>query len=252
MAPRPTHCPSHCHWAKSVMAVLDVDAASVYRKYSIEPESPTRGDFVWNNELAQQKMKKKRILLYISTATLVGVGVGLFALVLMYRQLADERQHIESRYEQFLSRLEGYARDSFWGRPDHEEDLDDMWKRVDRERAMYGDIRASLSSPMVCSAGWSIDGHHGARGLYSHPSCTGRETFSWPVSHSENGLRTLRLGRSREGDELVVLEGFVPDGRKRFYTIAFFREEIRKDMKDHAKTESQPDAPADPDVHRDR
>ena len=46
MAPKPARSPSHFHWPETGHVVLDVDAGNVYRKYSIEPESPAKGDFV--------------------------------------------------------------------------------------------------------------------------------------------------------------------------------------------------------------
>ena len=46
MAPKQTYNLSHYHWPKYVMAVLDDDMANVYRKWSIESESPAKGDFV--------------------------------------------------------------------------------------------------------------------------------------------------------------------------------------------------------------
>ena len=46
MAPKPTRPPSHCHPPEIGHVVLDADMANVYRKYSIEPESPAKGDFV--------------------------------------------------------------------------------------------------------------------------------------------------------------------------------------------------------------
>jgi len=42
-----------CH--RENLVVLDVDAAEVYRKWPIEPESPAKGDFVQNNKLAAEK-----------------------------------------------------------------------------------------------------------------------------------------------------------------------------------------------------
>jgi len=38
--------PSHCHWYETGRVVFDVDAAGVYRKSSIKPRSPAKGDFV--------------------------------------------------------------------------------------------------------------------------------------------------------------------------------------------------------------
>lgn len=40
---------------KAVMAVLDVDVASPYCRFSIEPESPAKGDSVQNKKLAAQR-----------------------------------------------------------------------------------------------------------------------------------------------------------------------------------------------------
>ena len=56
MLPRPASSPSQRNWSETSHVVLDVDAAKVYREFSIEPESPAKGNFVQNKKFEQEKI----------------------------------------------------------------------------------------------------------------------------------------------------------------------------------------------------
>ena len=121
------------------------------------------------------------------------------------------------------------------------DETEDIWVR---EEEIYNELAAAFPLNQVYWATWSSDGHHGLRGLYRSEASGGYQTYPRPVSHSENGRWALRQGRSFEGHELLVFEGHVPNGHKRVYKIAFYREQILQQMSNEAIKTTQQDAPS--------
>jgi hypothetical protein len=87
----------------------------------------------------------------------------------------------------------------------------------------------SLSSPHIYSAFWSLDGHHGLDTFVSRGSGESRSRF--PKSTSDDGLHSLTYGKTRDDEmPLVVYRGRIPDGRKEVYWIAFYLENLDREI----------------------
>lgn len=111
----------------------------------------------------------------------------------------------------------------------------------ERERALCAEIAEALPANLVYDAFGSLDGHHGIDRLspISEEWRTGKSTSGLPVSRSKDRLRSLRRGRSNNGDQLLVFEGRIPSGRKKVYQIAFYEAAIRSGIENSRSETAQ-------------
>ncbi len=131
------------------------------------------------------------------------------------RALSRYREQVEATYGRAIALVEKRARE--WPSDWSEE-------RFTKREAITAEIRALLSTPDVAHASWSLDGHHGARGL-SAWNCSGL-SINPLYRTADLSNHVARYGKTFEGKPLVIFEGFVPDGVMQRYQIAVFSESL--------------------------
>jgi hypothetical protein len=184
-------------------------------------------------------MRRKRIWISAACLLVIGAGVTLYFFNNAPRELVEQRQHIETKYNRLLGLIEKRAADALVDLSDFggKNGLDLLALEYE-ERALHEDIKAAIPHDRVYRAFWTPDGRVIGR-LDSHEGNNKYRMKLKPVSWSIDRLHSLREGSSPEGDELLVFNGRTSWFNKRGYTIIFYKRKILDDMEVTANESAQ-------------